>query len=177
MQLNDILYLNRYQLIPKILILYLIGDKMTSEQKNPDSRIESRQAVETYLARLKYALNNRSAKIQFQKSRRVDKNRDKRHTNIFTLADLFPEQNTEEILKRELKRLRIEEYIETVKDKTMPDRSEMRIFGKVYRKGEVYIKIRVELLKVTKFGVEDLVFIMSFHYSTKPFEKIEFPYS
>ena len=149
---------------------------MTSEQQNLDSRIESRQEVGTYLARLEHALKTGSAKINFQKNRRVDKNRDKRYTNAYTIACLFPKQNPEEVLKKELAKLIIDEYIETVKDKNMPNRSDMRIFGKVYSKGEVYIKIRVELIKATRYGVEDLIFIMSFHYSTKPFEKIEFPY-
>lgn len=150
---------------------------MTSEQQNLDSRIESSQEVGTYLARLIYALKTNNAKIKFQKKRKVDDTRNKKYTNAYSIANLFPKQNSEEVLKKELAKLTIKEYIETVKDKNMPNRSDMRIFGKVYSKGEVYIKIRVELMNSTKYGVEDLIFVMSFHYSTISFEKIEFPYS
>ena len=70
-----------------------------------------------------------------------------KHTNQFTVADLFPDENPVSALKRELQTLSVEEYMQTVKDLRYPKRSEMREFGKVYDgKGEVYIKIRVELL-------------------------------
>ncbi len=80
---------------------------MTSGQQNLDSRTESRQEVETYIARLKCALKTDSAKIKFQKNRRVDRNRDKRYTNAYTIARLFPKQNPNEVLKKELAKLMI----------------------------------------------------------------------
>ena len=62
----------------------------------------------------------------------------------------------------------------TVKDLRFPKRSEMREFGKVYSgKGDVYIKIRVELLGT--YG-NTITFVMSFHFAEKPFTPDLFPY-
>ena len=50
----------------------------------------------------------------------------------------------------------------------------MREFGKVYNgKGDVYIKIRVELL--SEYGNHS-TFVMSFHYAKIPFTPEMFPY-
>ena len=110
------------------------------------TRIESELEVRSYLLDLRYALEH-GAKVTFQAERQVDQGRDIRYTNRFTIADLFPDENPVNALKRELQKLTVEEYMQTVKDLRFPNRSEMREFGKVYDgKGDVYIKIRVELL-------------------------------
>ena len=110
------------------------------------TRIESEMEVRAYLQDLVYALEH-GAKILFQAERQVDRKRDQRYTNMFTVADLFPDEDPVEALRRELKLLTIEEYMQTVKDLRFPNKSEMREFGKVYDgRGDVYIKIRVELL-------------------------------
>ena len=74
-------------------------------------------------------------------------------------------------------RTRIESEIEVqayLQDLRFPKRSEMREFGKVYNgKGDVYIKIRVELL--SEYG-NHTTFIMSFHYAEIPFTPQMFPY-
>ena len=104
----------------------------------------------------------------------IDRDRNQRYTNKFTVADLFPDENPVDALKRELKRLNIEEYMKTVKDLRFPKRSEMREFGKVYDgQGDVYIKIRVELL--SEYG-KHTTFVMSFHYAEIPFVPEMFPY-
>ena len=112
--------------------------------------------------------------MSFQAERLVDKNRDVKYTNQFTVADLFPNENPVDALKRELQTLTIEEYMQTVKDLRFPKKSEMREFGKVYNgKGDVYIKIRVELL--SEYG-NHTTFVMSFHYAEIPFTPEMFPY-
>lgn len=138
-----------------------------------NSRIESELEVKSYLQNLKYALNN-GAKITFQVKRLVDENREEKYTNQYTVDTLFPNENPVDALKRELKTLKVEEYIRTVKDLKFPNRSEMREFGKIYNgKDDVYIKIRVELLDL--YGATT-TFIMSFHFAEKPFTKEMFPY-
>lgn len=67
----------------------------------------------------------------------------------------------------------VKEYIETVKDKNFPKRSEMRVFGKQYDGLDVYIKIRVELISLQAMG-GNYVFVMSFHYSEKAFQESDF---
>ena len=137
------------------------------------TRIESELEVNSYLQNLRYALSH-NATITFQAERLVDQNRDLRYTNQFTVADLFPDENPVNALKREIQELTVEEYMQTIKDLRFPKRSEMREFGKVYDgKGDVYIKIRVELL--SEFG-NHTTFVMSFHYAETPFTPDMFPY-
>ena len=117
---------------------------------------------------------NQTLPDSFLSERKVDENRDERYTNRFTIADLFPNENPTNVLRRELQTLTVEEYMQTLKDSRFPNRSEMRQFGKIYiGKGDVYIKIRVELL--TESG-SHTTFVMSFHYAEKPFTPDMFPY-
>lgn len=104
------------------------------------SRIESKEEVKDYLTKLNYLLEN-GAKITFQIERKVDTMKDTKFTNKYTVAELFPNENPENALRRELKKLTVENYMRTVKDNRFPKRSEMREFGKVYDGyGDVYIK-------------------------------------
>ena len=136
-------------------------------------RIESELNVNCYLQDLKYALDH-GARLTFQEVRDVDCNRPLEFTNKFTVADLFPDENPTDVLRRELKTLTVEEYLGTVKDTRYPKRSDMWEFGKIYNDtDEVYIKIRVELLG--KDGNHS-TFVMSFHYAEKPFSQETFPY-
>ena len=143
---------------------------MTNKTK---ARIETELEVKTYIERLKYALNN-GAKIDFQINRLVDEEKDEQYTNQYTVNTLFPDENPADALKRELLTLRVEDYMQTVKDLRFPKRSEMREFGKVYNgKDDVYIKIRVELLGM--YG-QTTTFVMSFHFAEKAFTPEMFPY-
>ena len=143
---------------------------MTDKTK---ARIESELEVKSYLQDLKYAIDN-GAQISFQAKRLVDEKRDEKYTNQYTVDTLFPDENPVEALKRELKTLTEEEYIQTVRDLKFPNRSEMREFGKVYNgKDDVYIKIRVELLGM--YG-NTTTFVMSFHFAEKEFAPEMFPY-
>ena len=138
-------------------------------------RIETLEEVKSYIAKLKYAINN-GAKIEFQAKRKVDEERDIKYTNKYTIATLFPDENPVEALKRELLTLTAEEYLCTVKDIAYPQRSEMRVFGKTYQASEeVYIKIRVELANPNNYG-NHTTFVMSFHFAEIPFSKQVLPY-
>lgn len=84
------------------------------------------------------------------------------------------EINPLDVLKQELLKINVEDYIQTVKDFRFPKRSEMRVFGKVYDGSEdVYIKIRVELLGQSG---DSVVFVMSFHFAERAFTSNMFPY-
>ena len=137
------------------------------------ARIESEIDVKAYIQNLQFSLNN-GAKIEFQGKRFVDEDRDERYTNQYTVNVLFPNENPVDVLRRELLKLSVSDYVRTVKDTRFPKRSEMREFGKVYNgKDEVYIKIRVELLGM--YG-NATTFVMSFHFAEKPFAPDVFPY-
>ncbi|HOV26027.1 MAG TPA: hypothetical protein PK566_06675 [Pseudobacteroides sp.] len=144
----------------------------TTEEK----RIESKEEIQTYLDRLKYAIRSGSVRINFQIDRKADYGRDKKYTNRYTMNHLFPDEDPVEVLKRELSRLIVEDYIETVKDIRFPKRSEMRVFGKQYSEEYVYIKIRVELVSLEQASGRSFIFVMSFHYSERELKDRNFPY-
>lgn len=145
---------------------------MKDSKDNTKTRIESKLEVNTYLQKLKYALDH-DAQITFQARRLVDKKRDEKYTNQYTVDTLFPDENPVDALKRELKTLTVEEYMKTVQDLRFPKRSEMREFGKVYNgMQDVYIKIRVELLGLDG---NTTTFVVSFHFAEKPFTTDMFP--
>ena len=142
-------------------------------KKDNNSRIESELEVSSYIQNLCYALEH-GATVTFQVHRLVDEHKNEKYTNQYTVSTLFPNENPVEAIKRELKSLTIQDYMETVKDIRFPNRSEMRVFGKTYNLTEdVYIKIRVELLG--QYG-NITTFVMSFHFAETPFTPDVFPY-
>ena len=142
-------------------------------KKELQERIETELEVKAYLQNLKYALDL-GAKVDFQIQRYVDELRDEKYTNRYTFEKLFPKEDVDVALRRELKTLSVEEYMRTVRDLRFSNKSEMREFGKVYNGNEdVYIKIRVELLGDYGFPT---TFVMSFHFAQKKFEPQMFPY-
>ncbi|ABR47091.1 hypothetical protein Amet_0866 [Alkaliphilus metalliredigens QYMF] len=149
---------------------------MKINKANEKKRTESKLQVQTYLDRLKYAIESGTVKINFQKSRQIDNMRDKKYTNRYTISQLFPNEDEVEVLKKELAYLTVEEYIETVKDIRFPNKSEMRVFGKKYLGEDVYIKIRVELISIADASGNSSILVMSFHFSERDFKKSNFPY-
>ena len=137
-----------------------------------EERIESIEEVRAYIQKLNYALDS-GAQITLQKDRRVDRERNYMFTNRYTIADLFPDEDPANALRRELRALKVEDYRRTVVDTTYTTRPEFREFGKTYDGKDVYIKIRVEL--VTSVGGKS-VFVMSFHYAEYEFKNGSFPY-
>ena len=138
------------------------------------SRIETKAEVQGYIQNLIYNLNH-GAHIDFQPIRKVDSTRDIRYSNKYTVEDLFPNEDPRIALGREIRKLKVEEYIQTVRDLKHPKRSEYREFGRVYKdKGDVYIKIRVEVIS---YHGGQTVFVMSFHYAVKPLVNEYFPYA
>ncbi|MFO7968494.1 MAG: hypothetical protein R6U15_00090, partial [Candidatus Izemoplasmatales bacterium] len=129
--------------------------------------------VKTYLDRLKYALGQSDSRIIFQEYRMVDENRPIEYTNRYTIASLFSDESPSKVMRRELKKLKVNEYMHTVKDLKFKNRSDMFVFAKKYT-GFVYIKIRTEL--ISKQHTSNYVFVMSFHFSDKPIKNKYFPY-
>ncbi len=146
------------------------------KEKHEKRRIEGRFDIQTYIDRLVYALENESTKINFLRDRQIDKKKNKRFTNRYTIERLFPDEDEIRILKRELALLTVEEYIETLEDIRYPNRSEMRVFGRKYFDEDVYIKIRVELISLTHANGDSFILVMSFHYAEEAFKELDFPY-
>lgn len=133
--------------------------------------IKTREEVETYLAKLKYALSLDNTLINFQGDRQIDIKRAIEFRNSYTISKLFPDESPKEAIKRELNNLKVNEYMETMKDIKFPKRSDLWTFGKKYNSKDTYIKFRVEIIERCN------VFIMSFHLSDRPFENKNFPFS
>jgi hypothetical protein len=65
-----------------------------------------------------------------------------------------------EVLKRELTKLTVNEYIETVNDARFLNKSE----------------IRVELVSIAHANGNNFIFVMSFHFLKMDFNESDFPY-
>lgn len=168
--------MNKVSIDTKTLTVSIGSATIKMKQIKEKKRKESKDEVQTFLARLKFAIQSGTVKLSFQKDRKVDRERNKKYTNRYTIVKLFPNEDHVEVLKRELSLLCVEEYIETVKDNRFPNRSEMRVFGKPYSGDDVYIKIRVELLSVFQASGDSYILVMSFHYSEWDFKETDFPY-
>ncbi len=133
--------------------------------------IFTKEEVETYLARVRYALKDKNTKVSLQTNREVDRGRDIRFTSQFTISNIFPDEDPTDVLKREIGTLSVENYMYSLKDKRHENRSDFYVFAKIYD-DFVYIKFRVELISIK--GA--YIFVMSFHYSDKPIDNSCFPY-
>jgi hypothetical protein len=146
------------------------------KKENEKKRIEGKLEVQAFISQLIYAIEKGNATVNFQRERQVDKERDKKHTNRYTMLELFPDEDEIEVIKNELRKLTLDEYIETVKDSRFPKKTEMRVFGKKYFEKDVYIKTRVELLSVEHASGGSYIFVMSFHFSEIDFKEADFPH-
>lgn len=138
-----------------------------------EKTVETRTEVMTFLDQLKYVLGSGHTTINFQVLRKADRDRPTEYSNRYTISYLFPDEDEVEVLKRELASLTVRDYVETVRDKKHPKRSDMRVFGKKHSNRDVYVKIRVEILG-THGGPH--VFVMSFHFAERGFQDHDFPY-
>lgn len=140
------------------------------------TRVETKAEVETFLAQLNYQIS-KGVRLNLIEDRMVDKEREPKYTNRFTVAELFPDEEPCKALKRELLLVRTDHYLQTLTDNKYPQKKEWREFGKVYPVDkEIYMKFRVVLLGAEKAYYDDLVLVMSFHHSTVAFKNRIFPY-
>ncbi|MBN2697133.1 MAG: hypothetical protein JXR38_06280 [Bacilli bacterium] len=144
-------------------------------QKDKKTYIKNRDEISTVLARVKYALENNSVDINIIYDRLSEEQKDIRHTNRYTLNDLFPDDDHVSVLKQELGKLSLSDYMESVVDDRLPNKC-LDVFGKSYNNKDVYIKFRVELFEMQRTYGKDLIVIVSFHYSDRVFNKSDFPY-
>ena len=161
-------------MIPKTLPMATGSAIIKMEQEN--KRIDERFEVQTYLDRLKYAIESGSTQITLMMDRRLDSKRNKKLTNRHTIARLFPDEDPAEALKRELLQLTVQDYVETVKDLRFPKRWDMVVFGNRHYHEDVYVKIRVELSNTSHVGGGSLILAMSFHFAEVSFSDSDFPY-
>src|SRR5690625_4872863 len=92
--------------------------------KNSSTRIEQKFVVEHFINEVKEALLNDSTQLSTEQKREEDEA--ELHENIMSI--LFPNEDETTVLKRELANLTSEDYLETLKDKKFPNKSETRVF-------------------------------------------------
>lgn len=138
-------------------------------------RIETKAEVNTFLARLNYQISH-GARLNLIRDRNVDKDRDLIYTNRYTVAELFPDEDPNVALKRELLLITAEHYLQTLTDQRYPEK-EWREFGKIYPVDkEIYMKFRVVFRGAENPHNDDYILIMSFHHSTVAFKYRNFPH-
>lgn len=137
--------------------------------------IESREEIITCLNQIEYLIQNRQVVITCEKYRAADSRKDTVFTNRYTLNVLFPDEYELEVLEQELRNLKLEEYLETVIDNSVPGQVPMRVFGKKYGKSDVYIKFQIQLLS-EKYGGSGHILVKSFHFAEWQFKESDFPY-
>ena len=140
--------------------------------KKNSSRNEQKFVVEHFLTEMKEALSSESAQLYSQHHRKEDEA--ELHENIMSI--LFPNENETAVLKRELTGLTTEDYIETLKDKKFPNKSETRVFAKQYNGEFVYMHVRVEMLEQEETGEPEQGLITSLHFCESELEVTDFPY-
>ena len=117
--------------------------------------------VETFLKELKKILENPKSKVNIIP--REDKPIE--YSTDYCLTDLG--MNKEDI-KEELKKLKLDEYVECCPDKRNLKSRDDYIFCKIYNQKQVYIKIKIQSYD------NKIILCMSFHYAE--YEITKFPY-
>lgn len=140
--------------------------------KKNSSRIEQKFVVEHFLTEMKEALSSESAQLYSQHHRKEDEA--EMHENIMSI--LFPNEDETAVLKRELTDLTMEDYIETLKDKKFPNKSETRIFAKQFNGDYVFLHVRIELLEDPETGDTHQGLITSLHFCETELPMSDFPY-
>lgn len=143
--------------------------------KNSSARIEQKFVVEHFISEVKEALLNDSTQLSTEQKREEDEA--ELHENIMSI--LFPNEDETTVLKRELANLTSEDYLETLKDKKFPNKSETRVFAKKYDEDYIFLHVRMETLVQSESDETVKALIMSLHFRDEDDDEIEiadFPY-
>lgn len=136
---------------------------------------ESKLEISTCLDQLHYLIKSNQASISFEKNRPADNKKEAKFTNRYTLGVLFPDESEAVVLKRELLTLRVEEYIESIRDFNFPKLAPMRVFCKQYSNCDVYIKFRIEIMS-KELGGSGRIIVISFHFAEWKYKCTDYPF-
>lgn len=132
---------------------------------NLNSYIEPLDIVNTYLTDLKHILTSEPHDLDILPRKKGEDPLDP-CTAENTMLDL--DYDTEDV-KNELLSLTEKDYVETIVDDKGTGRPPFRVFGKLVKNKEVYIKAKI------RNKTTNQVFCVSFHYPRHPFKQK--PYS
>ena len=124
-----------------------------------------KSAVEEFLEKMKSILESEDFNMErdfvFQELRKKDEPEDP-YTNVNTLLAL--NFDTSDVVK-ELKKLTVENYCESVVDNVAEGFNVFYVFGRRVKKRDVYIKVRLKRRVKTQ---NEFVFCISFHFARRP---------
>lgn len=144
-------------------------------RQNERNEKETEAEINAFISNVRYCIESDDCQISVKSERRSEQNKDIKFTNRYAMGKLFPDEDPSDSMRRELIKLTKRNYIETLEDLDFPDRSKLRVFGKMYD-ADVYIKFRAELLSKKAYGA-NMIFVLSFHYAQYPFDGDTFPYA
>lgn len=136
--------------------------------------VEDSSVVSTFLAKLKFMLENPCTSIQLDK-KKSDQFKPYEYTNKFTLSNLFPNENPVDAMKRELRLLSLCDYLHTAVDVVNPKSPNYYVFAKKFDKF-VYIKVKIVVFNGSIPGQQDTILVMSFHYAEHLINENSFRY-
>lgn len=125
--------------------------------------VEERSVVLAFLAKLKFMLESPRTRIHLD-IKKSDQYKPYEFTNRFTFADLFPNENPVDVLRRELSLLTISDYMHTAIDVINQKSPNYYVFAKKFGK-YVYIKVKIVVFNGSIPGQQDTMLVMSFHYA------------
>ena len=136
-------------------IIIEISSNFNQELENLDddsSFTEDIKDVKFFLKKLNHFLNDDNCQLDIQMNRKRQDQLDTNSTKN-TIIDLDYKR---EDIREELLSLKTSDYIKTVKDKNRQDSSDYRVFSKMIKYRDIYIKLKIH--SVNK------IHLMSFHY-------------
>lgn len=117
---------------------------MSTMSKNYNHRIEQKFVVKHFIDQLHETLENEALELFIQNEEEQDQEVDAEDLDQNALSVLFPNQDATELLMQAMRQIAIGDYLETVKDKRFPDKSERRVFVKTIADQLLAVSVRLE---------------------------------
>lgn len=117
---------------------------MSTMSKNYNHRIEQKFVVQHFIEQLRETLRNEALELFIQNEEEQDQEVDAEDLDQNALSVLFPNQDAAVVLTQGMRELAIGDYLETVKDKRFPNKSERRVFVKTIADQLLSVSVRLE---------------------------------
>jgi len=117
---------------------------VSTMSKNYNHRIEQKFVVQHFIEQLRETLRNEALELFIQNEEEQDQEVDAEDLDQNALSVLFPNQDAAIVLTQGMRELAIGDYLETVKDKRFPNKSERRVFVKTIADQLLSVSVRLE---------------------------------
>ncbi|MCH5342425.1 MAG: type II toxin-antitoxin system MqsR family toxin [Acetatifactor sp.] len=126
---------------------------------NPNSFIELKENVQRHLEDVKNALDSPNCQIDILPTKKGQSETDPYSTAYTMLKLEYDSSDVKEVLKK----LKVEDYIESIKDNRKIDSPPFWVFGTEISENQIYIK--------EKLRDHNNIFCVSFHFPKYPLKK------